>query len=56
QSYKIPIYMAFVDYEKAFDSILHKDLSKLLNDLNKEGRKDGIKMNKKKTKIMCNEI
>uniref|UniRef100_A0A3P9HMW9 ribonuclease H n=1 Tax=Oryzias latipes TaxID=8090 RepID=A0A3P9HMW9_ORYLA len=151
--YKIPIYMAFVDYEKAFDSILHKavfealkqhsveekyinilketydggtaqirneslsrkikimkgvrqgdtlspvmftaaleeifrrmeaeaginingermnnlrfaddiilfaekeeDLSKLLNDLNKEGRKDGMKMNKKKTKIMCNEI
>jgi hypothetical protein len=150
--YKIPIHMAFVDYEKAFDSILHKavfealkhhsverkyinilketydggtaqvrneslsrkikimkgvrqgdtlspvmftaaleeifrrmkvevginingermnnlrfaddiilfaekeDLSKLLNELNKEGRKDGMKMNKKKTKIMCNEI
>uniref|UniRef100_A0A3P9I9K1 ribonuclease H n=1 Tax=Oryzias latipes TaxID=8090 RepID=A0A3P9I9K1_ORYLA len=33
-----------------------EDLSKLLNDLNKEGRKDGMKMNKKKTKIMCNEI
>eukprot|EP00794_Sanderia_malayensis_P002427 gene2427-2794_t len=31
-------------------------LSKLLNDLNKEGRKDGMKMNKKKTKIMCNGI
>uniref|UniRef100_A0A3P9I880 ribonuclease H n=1 Tax=Oryzias latipes TaxID=8090 RepID=A0A3P9I880_ORYLA len=30
-----------------------EDLSKLLNDLNKEGRKDGMKMNKKKTKIMC---
>ena len=33
-----------------------EDLSKLLNDLNKEGRKDGMKMNRKKTKIMCNEI
>uniref|UniRef100_A0A3P9MPT2 ribonuclease H n=1 Tax=Oryzias latipes TaxID=8090 RepID=A0A3P9MPT2_ORYLA len=32
-----------------------EDLSKLLNDLNKEGRKDGMKMNKKKTQIMCNE-
>ena len=33
-----------------------EDLSKLLNDLNKERRKDGTKMNRKKTKIMCNEI
>eukprot|EP00794_Sanderia_malayensis_P006797 gene6797-7563_t len=31
-------------------------LSKLLNDLNQEGREDGMKMNKKKTKIMCNGI
>eukprot|EP00794_Sanderia_malayensis_P004319 gene4318-4893_t len=31
-------------------------LGKLLNDLNKEGRKDGMKMNEKKTKIMCNGI
>eukprot|EP00795_Rhopilema_esculentum_P008762 gene8762-biopygen9749 len=33
-----------------------EDLSKLLNELNKERRKDGMKMNRKKTKIMCNEI
>uniref|UniRef100_A0A3B3I440 ribonuclease H n=1 Tax=Oryzias latipes TaxID=8090 RepID=A0A3B3I440_ORYLA len=33
-----------------------EDLSKLLNDLNKEGRKDGMTMNKKKTKPMWNEI
>ena len=31
-------------------------LEKLLNDLNTEGKKDGMKMNKKKTKIMCNEV
>ena len=31
-------------------------LSTLLNNLNEEGRKDGMRMNKKKTKIMCNEI
>ena len=24
--------------------------------LNEEGKKDGMKMNKKKTKIMCNEV
>ena len=33
-----------------------EDLSKLVNNLNKEGRTDGMEMNKKKTKIMCNEI
>ena len=28
----------------------------LLNELNREGRKDGMNMHKKKTKIMCNEV
>ena len=31
------------------------ELQILLNDLNTEGMKDGMRMNKKKTKIMCNE-
>ena len=31
-------------------------LSKLLNGLNREERNDGMNMNKKKTKIMCNEV
>ena len=29
-------------------------IGKLLNDLNTEGKKDGMRMNKKKAKIMCN--
>uniref|UniRef100_A0A3P8U2M2 ribonuclease H n=1 Tax=Amphiprion percula TaxID=161767 RepID=A0A3P8U2M2_AMPPE len=33
-----------------------EQLGRLLNDLNKEGKKDGMKMNKRKTKIMCNEV
>ena len=33
-----------------------EELKNLLEDLNREGRKDGMKMNKKKTKIMCNEM
>ena len=33
-----------------------EQLGRLLNDLNKEGKKDGLKMNKRKTKIMCNEV
>ena len=33
-----------------------KQLQNLLKDLNTEGKKDGLKMNKKKTKIMCNEV
>jgi len=32
------------------------ELQKDLEALNMEGRKDGMKMNKKKTKIMCNEV
>ena len=32
------------------------ELGKLLEVLNVEGKKDGTKLNKKKTKIMCNEI
>ena len=32
------------------------ELQELLKELNEEGKKDGMKMNKKKTKIMCNEI
>ena len=31
-------------------------LQELVNQLNKEGKKDGMIMNKKKNKIMCNEI
>jgi hypothetical protein len=27
-----------------------------LNDLNTEGKKDGMKINKMKTKVMCNEV
>jgi hypothetical protein len=33
-----------------------EELQKNLQTLNNEGRKDGMKMNKKKTKVMCNEI
>ena len=33
-----------------------KGLEKLLNVLNTEGKEDGMRMNKKKTKIMCNEV
>ena len=33
-----------------------EQLGRLLSDLNKEGKKDGMKMNKRKTKIMCNEV
>jgi len=32
------------------------ELKNLLEDLNREGKKDGMKLNKKKTKIMCNEV
>lgn len=32
------------------------ELQELLKELNEEGKKDGMKLNKKKTKIMCNEI
>ena len=31
-------------------------LVNLLKDLNVEGKRDGLKMNKKKTKIMCNKV
>ena len=31
-------------------------LQQLLEELNTEAKKDGTKMNKKKTKIMCNEV
>ena len=31
-------------------------LKEMLEDLNNEGKKDGMKLNKKKTKIMCNEV
>ena len=31
-------------------------LKDMLEDLNNEGRRDGMKLNKKKTKIMCNEM
>ena len=31
-------------------------LENLLKDLNVEGKRDGLKMNKKKTKIMCNRV
>ena len=30
-------------------------LKDMLEDLNNEGKRDGMKLNKKKTKIMCNE-
>ena len=33
-----------------------KQLQNLLKDLNTEGKKDGLKMNKNKAKIMCNEV
>ena len=33
-----------------------EQLGKMLNELNQEGKKDGMRMNKKKTKIMCNEV
>ena len=33
-----------------------EQLERMLNDLNTEGKKDGMKINKKKTKIMCNEV
>ena len=32
-----------------------EQLGRLLNDLNKVRKKDGMKMNKRKTGIMCNE-
>ena len=32
------------------------ELQHLLEELNEEGKKDEMKMNKKKTKIMCNEV
>lgn len=57
--YRIPLHMAFADYEKALNIILFAEseekLKNLLEDLNKEGKRDGMKMNKKKTKIMGNE-
>ena len=28
----------------------------MLEDLNNEGKRDGMKLNKNKTKIMCNEV
>ena len=31
-------------------------LKYMLEDLNNEGKRDGMKLNKKKTKIMCNEV
>ena len=31
-------------------------LKDMLEELNKEGKKDGMRINKKKTKIMCNEV
>ena len=31
-------------------------LKEMLEELNNEGKKDGMKLNKKKTKIMCNEV
>ena len=31
-------------------------LKDMLKDLNNEGKRDGMKLNKKKTKIMCNEV
>ena len=31
-------------------------LKDMLEDLNNEGKRDGMKLNKKKTKIMCNEV
>ena len=33
-----------------------EQLGRLLNDLNEAGKKDGMKMNERKTKIMCNEV
>ena len=77
--YTMPLYMAFVDYAKAFDSIQHRavfealsnltfaddiilfaeseeKLKDMMEDLNNEGKRDGMKLNKKKIKIMCNEV
>ena len=31
-------------------------LKDMIEELNKEGKKDGMKLHKKKTKIMCNEV
>ena len=31
-------------------------LKDMLEDLSNEGKRDGMKLNKKKTKIMCNEV
>ena len=31
-------------------------MQELLKQLNEEGKKDGMRMNKKKTKVLCNEI
>ena len=33
-----------------------EELKNLLDDLKREGKKDVMKMNKKKTKIICNEV
>lgn len=33
-----------------------EQLARMLNDLNTEGKRDGMKINKKKTKVMCNEV
>ena len=33
-----------------------EELKDMLVDLNNEGKRDGMKLNKKKTKIMCNEV
>jgi hypothetical protein len=47
--------LRFADDIILFAETEHK-LKNLLDDLNTEGKKVGMKMNKKKTKIMCNEI
>ncbi|XP_069993555.1 uncharacterized protein [Penaeus vannamei] len=74
--YRKPLCMAFIDYEKAFNSVQiaavlgsttgsradnivlfsesANEMQQLINDLNRENLKVGLKMNKKKTKIMLN--
>ena len=35
---------------------MKRNLKDMLEDLNNEGKRDRMKLNKKKTKIMCNEV
>ncbi|XP_069986279.1 uncharacterized protein [Penaeus vannamei] len=66
--YRKPLCMAFIDYEKAFDSVQiatvldyivlfsesANEMQQLINDLNRESLEVGLTMNKKKTKVMFN--